>query len=179
MDGRSHDHLKQTLTQNVASIAGVANNHNAALSWLCNHHDSRWLLIIDNADDPDMNLSDYFPKGGNGNVLITTRNPEFSILGNVAPKCLKFAGMKDNEASMLLLKTADIVPSAWEEVKKHAGQIVKTLGYLALAISVAGSAIRKGACKFQDYLTYFNNKIKERLQYNKQTGAVDNFERDR
>ncbi|KAK4610732.1 hypothetical protein CLAFUR4_14082 [Fulvia fulva] len=179
VDGRSHDHLKQTLTQNVASIAGVANNHNAALSWLCNHHDSRWLLIIDNADDPDMNLSDYFPKGGNGNVLITTRNPEFSILGNVAPKCLKFAGMKDNEASMLLLKTADIVPSAWEEVKKHAGQIVKPLGYLALAISVAGSAIRKGACKFQDYLTYFNNKIKERLQYNKQTGAVDNFERDR
>ena len=37
--------------------------------------DKPWLLIIDNADDPSMDLGDLFPGGERGVILITTRNP--------------------------------------------------------------------------------------------------------
>lgn len=34
----------------------------------------RWLLVFDNADDPDI-LHDYWPSDGIGSVIITSRNP--------------------------------------------------------------------------------------------------------
>ncbi|KAK4899558.1 hypothetical protein LTR27_003291 [Elasticomyces elasticus] len=154
VDGRSHDQLKQTLSQNVASVGKVSNNHDAALHWLSNQN-QRWLLIIDNADDPSIELYDYLPKGGNGYVLITTRNPGFQHLGNVGPRCLKFQELREREASMLLLRAAARPSSSSDE--SMATKIVHTLGYLALAIAVAGRAIREGVCTFQNYLKHFED----------------------
>ena len=82
IDGRSRQLLKQTLLQNVARVRGVDANEKAALHWLSNLEE-RWLLIIDNADDPGIGLDDYLPKGNRGHVLITTRNPTNQSYGNV------------------------------------------------------------------------------------------------
>lgn len=35
-----------------------------------------WLLVLDNADDPQFDHQDYFPASHTGFVLMTSRNPE-------------------------------------------------------------------------------------------------------
>ena len=62
------------------------------------------MLIIDNADDPEMNLSQYFPVGGSGHFLITTRNPGAELNATVGH--LRFSGLDPEDAVSLLLKTA-------------------------------------------------------------------------
>ena len=180
IDGRSHDQLKQTLIKNVAYVGGVDLNYNAALHWLSNQ-DRRWLLIIDNADNPAIDLHEYFPRGGKGYVLITTRNPSFTRLGNISPGHLEFKGMRPNDATNLLIKTSGYPPSLAAELGPVPSKIVDTLGYLALAISVAGSAIREGVCRFQDYLKYYEEMSKERFRSLRRTSikASDDFEENR
>jgi len=179
IDGRSHDQLRQTLSQNVAKLGRVDPNHKAALNWLSNQEE-RWLLIIDNADDPGIELKEYLPKGGRGYVLITTRNPGYQPLGNVEPGFFKFHGMKNEDASTLLLRTAGFYPSS-DEVTAFATKIVETLGYLALAIAVAGSAIREGYCRFQNYLRYFEDmwETRRRSQTRDRAMALDDFDERR
>ena len=48
-----------------------------------------WLLIFDNADYTDMDLSRYFPKGEKGNRLITTRLIESTMLQTRYEVCTK------------------------------------------------------------------------------------------
>ena len=61
---------------------------------------------MDNADDRHVDLSEYFPRGGRGCLLITTRNPDHVQFGNVTPGFFEFQGMSDDEASTLLLRAA-------------------------------------------------------------------------
>src|SRR5947207_11096341 len=35
-----------------------------------------WLLVFDNADDPNLSLSSYLPPGNRGHIIITSRNPQ-------------------------------------------------------------------------------------------------------
>lgn len=154
----------------MAKIGGVDPNHKAALSWLTRQK-KRWLLIIDNADDPDVKLQEYFPKGQRGCVLVTTRNPNLRLMGNTGPEFFKFHGLRDDDASALLIRTAGLKASP-EDVTPFAEKIVKVLGYLALAISVAGSAIFSGVSTIQTYLDYFEetwelrrkNKLRTTIQ---------------
>lgn len=47
-----------------------------ALAWLANTHNTQWLLIFDNYDEPDQfNVDEYCPFAGHGSVLVTTRRP--------------------------------------------------------------------------------------------------------
>jgi len=40
--------------------------------WLTSQTNRKWLLVIDNADDIELNLQSFLP--ANGNIIITTRN---------------------------------------------------------------------------------------------------------
>ena len=141
----------------------------------------RWLLIIDNADDPNIDLHEYFPKGSKGYVLINTLNPSFQALGNVDPGYFDFKGMRPSEATALLLKTSSYPPASVQELGSLPAAIVDALGYLALAITVAGSTIRKGACRFQNYLPYFEEMSRLRFRRIKSTliESSDDFEKKR
>lgn len=55
-------------------MGGAEPNENAGKAWLSNQQ-KPWLLIIDNADDPDIDATRYFPGGERGTILLTTRNP--------------------------------------------------------------------------------------------------------
>ncbi|KAF2480901.1 tetratricopeptide repeat domain-containing protein [Neohortaea acidophila] len=161
VDARSHELLKQTFSQNVAQYGGVGANANAALHWLSNLEEA-WLLIIDNADDPEVKLDEYLPKGSRGHVLITTRNPANKSYGNVGPGYYEFQGLQDGAASSLLLKAAGRSPPWDTKITNWANQISSALGYLALAIAVAGSAIREGFCQFHDYLDWHEEQRRQR-----------------
>ena len=111
-----------------------------------------WLLILDNADDPLLNISKFFPVGIRGTIIITSRNPECRCHATVGYTELHEMGSDD--AVTLLLKCGDLSTDD-EHLRGHARPIVQTLGYLALAVSQAAASIRQGVCSLENYLDTF------------------------
>lgn len=111
-------------------------------------------MIINNADDPSLDLPNLFPEGDRGHILVTTRNPNFKVHGTVGAMELK--GLKPTDASLLLLKAA-VTPRPWDEtIEIVANKIADALGCLALALVQAGAVILQGMCNLQDYLKFYN-----------------------
>ncbi|KAJ7168641.1 hypothetical protein C8R46DRAFT_821879, partial [Mycena filopes] len=105
-----------------------------ALNWLQSKQED-WLLLLDNADDPEMNLNKFIPKCAHGNIVITSRNPGIRVYGGHS----LVSDMEEVDAISLLLQSADQESS--EENYKIAAEIVKELCYLPLAIVQAGAFI--------------------------------------
>lgn len=123
-----------------------------------------WLLVIDNADDPEMDISKYFPVGGSGHILITTRNPGAEIYATVGH--LRFGGLEPEDAVNLLLKTAfpkDDPPSPKADSQQTARKIASELGYLALALANAGTSIRRNIYTLEMYLRHYLGHRKEMI----------------
>ena len=156
----------------MSIIGGVGANENAALNWLSNLSEP-WLLIIDNADDPDLKLDEYFPRGNRGHILITTRDPLNKSYGNVGDGFFEFQGLKNDEASCLLLRAAGQVQPWDSAVSNIATTIAKTLGYLALAITQAGRTIRQGYCKLYEYLEFYERQWRKTRQGRQAVKARD------
>ena len=115
-----------------------------------------WLLVIDNADDPEMDVSKYFPVGGSGHILITTRNPGAEIYATAGH--LRFSGLEPEDAVNLLLKTAfpkDESLSPKSDNRRIAQKIASELGYLALALANAGTSIRRNIYTLEMYLRHY------------------------
>ncbi|KAK3182171.1 hypothetical protein K4F52_006540 [Lecanicillium sp. MT-2017a] len=111
IDASSPERAKQTFGD-IGDMVGVENSHNSVLHWLSNL-EHNWLLIIDNADDENIPLEQYFPKGDRGNILVTTRNPAYKVHGNIGPKYYEFQGLELDEAKQLLLIASD-TPAPWD-----------------------------------------------------------------
>ncbi|KKZ61534.1 hypothetical protein EMCG_03895 [[Emmonsia] crescens] len=112
-----------------------------------------WLLIIDNADSPDIDLPKLFPPGNRGHILVTTRNRDFQDFGNAGS--IELGGLEEEEALYLLLRSARI-STPWDISIETAGnEITKTLGYLALAVKQAGTAISQKLCNLTEYLGFY------------------------
>jgi len=115
-----------------------------------------WLLIIDNADDPEIDVSEFFPLGGMGNILVTTRNPNTII--HATAGCIRFRGMDPEEAISLLLKSAYPQHTSAEpnpQKRTLAQRIAAELGYLALALTQAGATIRRNIYTLEKYLYFY------------------------
>ncbi|CAD6592657.1 MAG: hypothetical protein ASARMPRED_006495 [Alectoria sarmentosa] len=119
-----------------------------------------WLLILDNADDPSLSISQFFPVGNRGTIIITSRNPDCRSHATVGSRELR--EMKGDEAINLLLKSGDL-PSEGEDLRVLAQPIVQTLGYLALAVNHAGASIRQKTCSLEDYLVHYTRHRKKLL----------------
>lgn len=76
-----------------------------ALVWLASQEE-RWLLVLDNADDPDLNLHESFPICAHGDVLITTRNQQMINHTTESDAYCRVGGMDPDDAFRLLLKSA-------------------------------------------------------------------------
>ena len=123
-----------------------------------------WLLVIDNADDPEMDVSRYFPVGGSGHILVTTRNPGAEIYATAGH--LRFSGMEPEDAVSLLFKTAfpkHDPPSPKSDSRLTAQKITSELGYLALAIANAGTSIRRNIYTLEMYLRHYLGHRKDMI----------------
>ncbi|KAJ7099158.1 P-loop containing nucleoside triphosphate hydrolase protein [Mycena epipterygia] len=123
--------------KNIAKAKTVGESSQDALQWLQSKQE-QWLLFFDNADDPKINLNDYFPQCNHGNIIITSRNPGLVVY---ASSHSLVSDMEGIDAVNLLLRSAG--EEATDDTKAAAGQIVKTLHYLPLAIIQAGAFISK------------------------------------
>ena len=136
----------------------MADNVTAAKHWLSNLK-RRWLLIVDNADNPEVKLDRYFPDGERGHILLSTRIPTHRDYGTVGFQFLHFEGLDQNDGTELLLKAAAKPLPTDSLTERLASAITQALGSLPLALIHAGKAIRKGLCGLGDYLRYHKAEV--------------------
>ncbi|KAI9764687.1 MAG: hypothetical protein M1839_005787 [Geoglossum umbratile] len=144
----------------IARACGQEEEFEATKTWMSSIQ-YPWLLIIDNADDPAMDISKYFPMGNRGAVLVATRNPDFKIYATVGS--IELGRMRVGDAITLLLKsttTYDVLDQASRDLAKP---VVEALGHLALAITQAGAAIKQKNCTIESYGLIYSRRRKQLL----------------
>ena len=99
--------------------------------------DKRLILVFDNADDPDLELSPLIPQNDTTTIIITSRKCNIGDLSTTFH--LELGEMEADEALTTLLHAArrERPLSAIEMEKAHA--LAKELGYLAVALVQAGT----------------------------------------
>ncbi|KAH8834410.1 hypothetical protein DL96DRAFT_1810687 [Flagelloscypha sp. PMI_526] len=129
-----------------------------------------WLLFLDNADDPSLDLRPYI-LWPHGNILITTRNREVRIH---APDCdIWVDKLSSDDAVELLLRgvAVDRTPGVY----KIASEIVQTLGFLALAVNQARGFLAQNICTLSEYLPIYMRNHKKLLT-NTSMQTTDDYE---
>ena len=110
----------------------------AVKDWLQTHRN--WLLILDNADEPDL-LPPFLPPTPGGHILITTRAAD---LQNLALR-LEVEELTNEQGATLLLRRAGLLTpdaslaSVPAELQKQALLLSQELGGLPLALDQAGA----------------------------------------
>jgi cellulose biosynthesis protein BcsQ len=107
----------------------------------------RWLIVFDNADDPD-ELRDYRPEG-TGHVLLTSRNHAWRQVAEP----LQVGVFKRPESITFLQKRA---PSLTDD---EAGQVAEKLGDLPLAIEQAGAWLAVTGMPVAQYLELLDTQL--------------------
>ena len=137
----------------------------AVKHWLETH--SRWLLIIDNADDLEI-INDFLPTRGNGHIIITTRS---QATGTIAQP-LEVTKLEPDDGAVFLLHRARIIPTTAlladvsDEDRANVRAIAHLLDGLPLALDQAGAYIEETGCSLSDYRERFQQEratlLKER-----------------
>ncbi|KAH8818955.1 hypothetical protein DL96DRAFT_1715227 [Flagelloscypha sp. PMI_526] len=144
--------------KSVAEAKHVGKSFEDGIRYLEGRTDE-WLLILDNADDPELDLGPYIRRK-HGNILITTRNPH---VGELAPDCHCLVDRLDLEdAKELLLRGVRV--SELVDCDAHVTKIVEELGCLALAVNHTRAFLAKGTCALPDYLQLYKENREELLR---------------
>ncbi|KAF8598764.1 TPR-like protein [Ceratobasidium sp. AG-I] len=160
IDATTHNTISTGLVQ-IAKAAQVGETKEDGLAWLVSQEQS-WLLLFNNADDPELNLSLYFPACAHGDVLITTRNKQMIVHTRGTGSHCRVSEMLPDDAKELLLK---IYGSDEDEDPGEAvTTLVERLGLFALAIVQAAAYMRATQCKATDYLIYLQSSREQLLR---------------
>ncbi|MET8848117.1 FxSxx-COOH system tetratricopeptide repeat protein [Amycolatopsis sp. NPDC004625] len=116
----------------------------------------RWLLVFDSAEDPDV-VRPFFPVGGTGEILVTSRNPDWA--GIARP--LEVAVFEREESKLLLGRRGP------ELADEDADRIAEKLGDLPLAIEQAAAWLAETGMSAEEYLRLFDEKVAEILDTSK------------
>lgn len=114
---------------------------------------SRWLLIFDNADQPE-ELQPFIPSGGLGDVLITSRNHRWGPVVDTIPLDV----FERAESVQFLLKR---VPKRLSEA--DADKLAESLGDLPLALEQAGAVLYESLMPVNEYLRLLEERTVEIL----------------
>lgn len=144
---------------------------NAVTRWL--RQERGWLLILDNADEPQI-VKEFLPPDHQGRLLLTSRARVFDALGVRRP--LSLEKMSAAEAQEFLLNRSGILaakPNAaqfpsWEgqgvgqllnqEERAALQQLAQELDGLPLALEQAGAYILRQQCTFSRYLASYRKR---------------------
>ncbi|KAJ7791061.1 hypothetical protein B0H14DRAFT_2396004, partial [Mycena olivaceomarginata] len=158
-----------TAFTNIAISQGMGKTSEDGSLWLISHVEE-WILLFDNADDPDINLFPFFPRCTHGNIIITSRNPQLAGYG---PQSYSKVGDMDetNAIDLLLLRA---VKEKTIETTQQASEIVKELSCLPLAVIQAGAYISKFNC-LSRYLSIYRKNCTNILEWHA-TQSHDDYE---
>ncbi len=135
----------------------------AVKHWLTSR--TRWLLLLDNADDLTL-VRDFLPPVGRGHTLLTTRTASMGRLAHP----LEVDALDSEPGALLLLRlTYRLAPDApLEEAEASertiALQITQELGGLPLALDQAGAYIEETQCRLADYLQLYRSQRADLLK---------------
>ncbi|CAG8293183.1 unnamed protein product, partial [Penicillium salamii] len=113
------------------------------LRWLHDRtgEDPEWLVIFDNVDDLRW-LKDVIPEGTRGRLIITSQDITSLKLLRQGCEKVHVDAMSPQEARMVLLQHFSQGPNpALEKVCQRCDEVAQKLGYLALAVDLAGAYI--------------------------------------
>jgi tetratricopeptide (TPR) repeat protein len=122
-----------------------------------------WLLVLDNADDPDTDYERYFPSGTRGAILITSRIPECSYYNTVGSEQL--GSLSPDNCLTLLLRAAEIPVESWIKHKQAANRAIDVLGSHTLALIQAGAYIAQGYCSMEEYPIQYQQQCERLLKF--------------
>jgi tetratricopeptide (TPR) repeat protein len=117
---------------------------------------SRWLLVFDNADQPD-ELNDIIPRGP-GDVLITSRNPRWDV---VATKLEVDVFARHESTEFLKKRVSGGITDA------EATELAEELGDLPLALEQAGALQSETGMPVDTYLKLLKAEVGKLLEVGK------------
>jgi hypothetical protein len=161
IDASTDESIQQSFKQ-IARLLQVDENIESVRRSLANASQP-WLLVFDNADDPNFSLYSYLPTGNRGDIIITSRNPEFQQCNTVGYKEVSL--LSQDDSVILLHKSVYGVTGPSKQDTGESKKVVQTLGCLALAIVQAGAYIRENSCSFHEYLEIYEKHRRHFLQY--------------
>ncbi|KDN23294.1 cytochrome C [Amycolatopsis rifamycinica] len=112
----------------------------------------RWLLVFDSAEDPRM-VRSFFPTNGTGQILITTRNPDWTSVA----RPIEVDVFSRAESLELLHRRGPEIDEA------DADRLAEKLGDLPLAIEQAAAWRAETGMPVHEYLRLFDEKVAEIL----------------
>ncbi|RDG34937.1 FxSxx-COOH system tetratricopeptide repeat protein [Streptomyces corynorhini] len=119
----------------------------------------RWLLVFDNADDPEQ-LQRFLPPGGPGHVLVTSRNQSWSQYGDALPVDVF---LREESVEHLQRRAPGL--SA-----RDADQVATAVGDLPLAVEQAAAWIAETATPVSEYLDQLGRQAAGVLALNQPAG---------
>jgi tetratricopeptide (TPR) repeat protein len=122
-----------------------------------------WMLVLDNADDPNIDCQDYFPPGSSGIVVLTSRNAECKQYATADFVFLE--GLPADEAEELLLKAADVADDQHLMLEDDARVVATLLQSHPLALIQAGAYVARGHCTLADYPQVYERQRKRLLGF--------------
>jgi tetratricopeptide (TPR) repeat protein len=137
----------------------------AVKDWFRTHQ--RYLLIIDNADNPDV-FSPFMPHVPGGHILITTRSTAVRRLNIASPLVLETLTPEQGALFLLhrvgLLATDASLVEASSEYQVQAQSISQELGGLPLALEQAGAYIEETGISLATYLQTYRQHRSQLLK---------------
>jgi NB-ARC domain len=132
-------------------------------TWLKHH--TKWLLILDNADELDV-ISKFLPPVSSGHVLITTRAWDMQRLA----QRIEVNALSIEQGALLLLRRAGQIPpdalleQAPSKERILALQIAELIGGLPLALDQVGAYLEATGIPLEEYLQVYQKHRKSLLQ---------------
>ncbi|PVF95039.1 hypothetical protein CPB86DRAFT_739370 [Serendipita vermifera] len=180
IDATSGATIRGDLESAIRSLDGhEQDTYEDSLVFMSSHSEiDEWLYMLDNADDPDLELNQYLPSCSHGTIIITSRNRRVGDLATTHH--LELGQMQETEAVETLCRAArKTMPLDGSELTQ-ALHLVSTIGYLALAIVQAGiyihemSSGRGGRFSFAQYFTLYKDH-RQRLLRQKARASLDQY----
>ncbi|PVF95966.1 TPR-like protein [Serendipita vermifera] len=161
-DGSSENAYRTDLVRHIRSLGSEHSQKtfDEALDYLSqNNTDGEHLLILDNVDDPDINVEPLLPQCDHGVIIITTRNSTLRHL--TMDGHLTLDSLSEEEAMEALVSASRRLFPTEESDIVHMKRVCAELGYLAIALVQAGSYMAQTGIDPNTYI--------ERLQRNRRT----------
>jgi tetratricopeptide (TPR) repeat protein len=182
VDASSNSSIKTDLRNAIQSIDGhQQDTEEDALYFLQSHAES--LLIFDNADDPNLDLVQFFPNSYNGIIIVTSRLRTLGQLSTLYH--LQLGEMSHDEAVETIVKAAGLTLPLGLHDANALNALVEELGHLALALVQAGVYILNSGpieaessrdSVFGQYLDLFRRE-RASLMRRKGVKSLDNYMR--
>jgi len=144
-------HLAAVLTLPGHDTADMTVIVEAVQKWL--GHNARWLLVFDGAEGPE-DIGPYLPRGGFGDVLITSRSPKWRRHATIT--VVDVFGVEE-AAEFISVRTGQRDPGA-------AAALAEALGGLPLALEQAAAYIDNTGLSLAEYLRLFQEHETRILQ---------------